>query len=85
MDCSQSLRDGAIGRAERQVPGGFRNDPDSDRHGIVTPVAGLMNPTLLAVAINTCLTIVRMAARRRRGQDAGQQQHDRPSRSQTRP
>jgi len=30
----------------------FANDPDSDRHGIVTPVAGLMNPNhYLAVAI----------------------------------
>ena len=31
----------------------FGNDPDSDRHGIVTPTAGLMNPNhYLAVAIS---------------------------------
>src|SRR5262249_40845655 len=35
----------------------FANDPDSDRHGIVTPVAGLMNPNhFLAVAIRYLLT-----------------------------
>src|SRR2546428_132513 len=35
----------------------FGNDPDSDRHGIVTPSAGLMNPNhYLAVAIGYLLT-----------------------------
>ena len=35
----------------------FANDPDSDRHGIVTLVAGLMNPNhYLAVAIRYLLT-----------------------------
>jgi phosphoglucomutase len=35
----------------------FANDPDSDRHGIVTPAAGLMNPNhYLAVAIRYLLT-----------------------------
>ncbi|HKF64296.1 MAG TPA: phosphoglucomutase (alpha-D-glucose-1,6-bisphosphate-dependent) [Dongiaceae bacterium] len=35
----------------------FANDPDSDRHGIVTPTAGLMNPNhVLAVAIRYLLT-----------------------------
>jgi phosphoglucomutase len=35
----------------------FANDPDSDRHGIVTASAGLMNPNhYLAVAINYLLT-----------------------------
>jgi phosphoglucomutase len=35
----------------------FANDPDSDRHGIVTPTAGLMNPNhFLAVAIRYLLT-----------------------------
>ena len=34
----------------------FANDPDSDRHGIVTPQAGLMNPNhYLAVAIDYLL------------------------------
>ena len=35
----------------------FANDPDADRHGIVTPSAGLMNPNhYLAVAIHYLLT-----------------------------
>ena len=35
----------------------FANDPDSDRHGIVTPTAGLMNPNhFLAIAIRYLLT-----------------------------
>src|SRR5437588_3530197 len=35
----------------------FANDPDSDRHGIVTPSAGLLNPNhYLAVAIRYLLT-----------------------------
>jgi phosphoglucomutase len=35
----------------------FANDPDADRHGIVTPGAGLMNPNhYLAVAIGYLLT-----------------------------
>src|SRR5436305_10746455 len=35
----------------------FGNDPDADRHGIVTPSAGLMNPNhYLAVAIHYLLT-----------------------------
>ena len=35
----------------------FGNDPDADRHGIVTPSAGLMNPNhYLAVAIRYLLS-----------------------------
>jgi phosphoglucomutase len=35
----------------------FANDPDSDRHGIVTPYSGLMNPNhYLAVAIRYLVT-----------------------------
>jgi phosphoglucomutase len=35
----------------------FANDPDSDRHGIVTPSSGLMNPnSYLSVAIRYLLT-----------------------------
>jgi phosphoglucomutase len=35
----------------------FANDPDADRHGIVTPSAGLMNPNhYLAVAIGYLFT-----------------------------
>ena len=46
------------GGAEGQISAWrSRNDPDSDRHGIVTPLGGLMNPNhYLAVAIRYLLT-----------------------------
>src|SRR4029453_13193471 len=53
MDCSSpSAMASLIGRsAEFQIATG--NDADADRHGIVTPDAGLMNPNhFLAVAIS---------------------------------
>ena len=58
----------------------FANDPDADRHGIVTPSAGLMNPNhYLAVAILYLLTHRSALASAGGGrQDAGEQQHDRP-------
>ncbi len=57
----------------------FANDPDADRHGIVSRVAGLLNPNhYLAVAIDYLYRHrPGMARRRRRGQDHRQQQHDR--------
>ena len=53
MDCSSaSAMAGLIGLKDRYDIA-FGNDPDFDRHGIVTPSAGLMNPNhYLAVAIN---------------------------------
>ena len=58
----------------------FANDADHDRHGIVTPSAGLMNPNhYLAVAISYLFQHRRQWSTGRRGrQDRGQQQHDRP-------
>ncbi|WP_020579130.1 phosphoglucomutase (alpha-D-glucose-1,6-bisphosphate-dependent) [Actinopolymorpha alba] len=53
MDCSspQAMASLIDKRAEYQIATG--NDADSDRHGIVTPDAGLMNPNhYLAVAIS---------------------------------
>jgi phosphoglucomutase len=52
MDCSSPYAmAGLIGLKDR-FDIAFGNDPDSDRHGIVTPSAGLMNPThYLAAAI----------------------------------
>ncbi len=53
MDCSSaSAMAGLIGLKDKYDIA-FGNDPDFDRHGIVTPTAGLMNPNhYLAVAIN---------------------------------
>lgn len=53
MDCSSPFAmAGLIGLRDR-FDIAFGNDPDSDRHGIVTPDAGLMNPNhYLAVAID---------------------------------
>src|SRR6185312_8748635 len=52
MDCSSPYAmAGLIGLKDR-FDIAFGNDPDSDRHGIVTPSAGLMNPNhYLAAAI----------------------------------
>ncbi len=56
MDCSSPYAmAGLVGlRDEFQIA--FGNDPDADRHGIVTPTNGLMNPNhFLAVAIRYLL------------------------------
>jgi phosphoglucomutase len=52
MDCSSPwAMAGLVGLKDRYRVA-FGNDPDADRHGIVTPSAGLMNPNhYLAVAI----------------------------------
>jgi phosphoglucomutase len=57
MDCSSPYAMAGLVRLKDQYQVAFANDPDSDRHGIVTPVAGLMNPNhYLAVAIQYLLT-----------------------------
>ena len=57
MDCSSPhAMAGLVGLKDRYRVA-FGNDPDADRHGIVTPSAGLMNPNhYLAVAIAYLLT-----------------------------
>lgn len=57
MDCSSPYAmAGLVGLKDRYRIA-FANDPDSDRHGIVTPAAGLLNPNhYLAVAIHYLLT-----------------------------
>jgi phosphoglucomutase len=57
MDCSSPYAMVRLVRLKDEYRLAFGNDPDADRHGIVTPSAGLMNPNhYLAVAIRYLLT-----------------------------
>lgn len=52
MDCSSPFAMARLIELKDRYDIAFGNDPDVDRHGIVTPAAGLMNPNhYLAVAI----------------------------------
>src|SRR5215469_1961046 len=56
MDCSSPYAMARLVGLKDQFQVAFANDPDSDRHGIVTPVAGLMNPNhYLAAAVQYLL------------------------------
>lgn len=56
MDCSSPWSMKRLVAMKDRFDIAFANDPDSDRHGIVTPKAGLMNPNhYLAVAIDYLL------------------------------
>ncbi len=53
MDCSSPFAMASLIGLKDRYDIAFGNDPDADRHGIVTPSAGLMNPNhYLAVAIH---------------------------------
>jgi len=57
MDCSSPYAMAKLVGLRDRYQIAFANDPDSDRHGIVTPTAGLMNPNhFLAVATQYLLT-----------------------------
>ncbi len=57
MDCSSPYAMASLVGLKDRFQVAFANDPDSDRHGIVTPSGGLMNPNhYLAVAIQYLLT-----------------------------
>jgi len=52
MDCSSPYAMASLIKLKDQFSIAFGNDPDADRHGIVTPSVGLMNPNhFLAVAV----------------------------------
>jgi phosphoglucomutase len=56
MDCSSPYAMASLVGLKDRFQVAFGNDPDSDRHGIVTPSAGLLNPNhFLAVAIDYLL------------------------------
>ena len=57
MDCSSPYAMARLVALRDQYQVAFANDPDADRHGIITPTDGLMNPNhYLAVAIRYLLT-----------------------------
>src|SRR5262245_5756319 len=57
MDCSSPYAMARLVELKNRYRVAFANDPDADRHGIVTPSLGLMNPNhYLAVAIGFLLT-----------------------------
>ena len=57
MDCSSPHAMASLVGLKDKFSVAFGTDPDADRHGIVTPSAGLLNPNhYLAVAINYLLT-----------------------------
>ena len=57
MDCSSPYAMASLVGLKDKFSVSFGTDPDADRHGIVTPSVGLLNPNhYLAVAINYLLT-----------------------------
>jgi phosphoglucomutase len=57
MDCSSPWAMAGLVHLKDRFRVAFGNDPDADRHGIVTPSAGLLNPNhYLAVAIRYLLS-----------------------------
>lgn len=57
MDCSSPFAMAGLVSMKNDFRVAFGNDADSDRHGIVTPTGGLMNPNhYLAVAISYLFT-----------------------------
>ena len=87
MDCSSPYAMARLVGLKDQYQVAFANDPDSDRHGIVTPVGRVDEPEPLPCGRDplSAHAPAAVAARCRGRQDAGQQQHDRPRRTEARP
>ena len=82
MDCSSPYAMASLIANRDRFDIATGNDADADRHGIVTPDGGLLNPNhYLAVAISYLYEHRDGWPASGRGrQDAGQQRHDRPGR-----
>ena len=87
MDCSSPSAMASLIARQHEFDIATGNDTDSDRHGIVTPDGGLMNPNhYLAVAIDYLYAHrPNWPAERGGRQDAGQLVDDRPGRGRARP
>ena len=79
MDCSSPYAMARLVSLKDRYDVAFANDPDSDRHGIVTPSSGPHEPQSLSGRSNPIPADAPSALASRRGnrQDAGQQWHDR--------
>ena len=87
MDCSSPYAMASLIARQHEFDVATGNDTDADRHGIVTPDGGLMNPNhYLAVAIEYLYAHrPSWSAARRDRQDPGQLVDDRPGRRRTGP
>ncbi len=83
MDCSSPYAMASLIGLKDRFDLAFGNDTDCDRHGIVTRSGGLHEPESLPVRrdLVSVPESPRLARRRRRRQDAGVEQHDRPRRA----
>ena len=80
MDCSSPYAMASLIELKDRFEVAFGNDPDADRHGIVTPSVGLDEPQPLPGGSDLVPLPepAWLAGRRSRGQDAGVQLDDRP-------
>ena len=87
MDCSSPYAMARLTDLKDRFDVAFANDPDADRHGIVTPSAGLLNPNHhLAVCVAYLFGgAPRVGGGRRRRQDGRELEHDRPRGGRPRP